>query len=197
MTSDMSSMIIPKSDQANADDFLAGPRTIKITRIELRPGTEQPCSIFFEGDNNKPYKPCKSMMRVMVNCWGADAKAYTGRSMTLFCDPRVKWGGMAVGGIRISHMTDIDRDVTMALTETKQSRKPFTVRPLHVQIGPSRADLEAAARAAAERGGDAFRAFFKEIRAEDRAYLKPTIATYQEIATVADKSAQPAGGAEP
>ena len=25
-----------------------------------------------EGDNRKPYKPCKSMRRVMVHCWGAD-----------------------------------------------------------------------------------------------------------------------------
>jgi hypothetical protein len=28
--------------------------------------------------------------------------------MTLYCDPEVQFGGMKVGGIRISHMSDID-----------------------------------------------------------------------------------------
>jgi hypothetical protein len=119
----MRAVIIPKSDQINADDLLGGPITITISRVTIRPGTEQ-------GDNGKPYKPCKSMARVMVHCWGPDASAYTGRSMTLYCDPKVQWGGMAVGGIRISHLSHIPNAVTMALTATKGSRKPFTVKPL-------------------------------------------------------------------
>lgn len=127
---DMRAVIVPKSDQINADDLLGGPITITISRVTIRPGTEQPVSIHFEGDNGKPYKPCKSMARVMVHCWGPDASAYTGRSMTLYCDPKVQWGGMAVGGIRISHMSHIPGGVTMALTATKGSRKPFTVKPL-------------------------------------------------------------------
>lgn len=127
---DMRAVIIPKSDQINADDLLGGPMTIIVKEVSIRPGTEQPVSIHFDGDNNKPYKPCKSMARVMVHCWGADANQYVGRSMTLYCDPKVQWGGMAVGGIRISHMTDIKGTQVMALTATKGSRKPFTVNPL-------------------------------------------------------------------
>jgi hypothetical protein len=50
--------------------------------------------------------------------------------MTLYCDPKVMFGGVAVGGIRISHMTHIDRDVTVALTTTRSQRRPFTVKPL-------------------------------------------------------------------
>ena len=130
--SDMNAVIIPKSDQLNADDLIAGPITIKIASVTIRPGTEQPISIHYEGDKGKPYKACKSMCRVMVTAWGADSKLYTGRSMTLYRDASVKWGGMEVGGIRISHMSDIDSAITMALTMTKASRKPFTVRPLAV-----------------------------------------------------------------
>ncbi len=44
---------------------------------------------------------------------------------------------MAVGGIRISHMSDIAEPITMALTATKGSRKPFTVRPLKNSVPPS------------------------------------------------------------
>lgn len=127
--SDMSAVIIPKSDQLNSDDLIAGPITITITEVTIKAG-EQPVAISYEGDNGKPYKPCKGMCRVMVNAWGADSKQYVGRSMTLFREPTVKWGGLEVGGIQISHLTDIKAPLTMALTATRGSRKPFTVRPL-------------------------------------------------------------------
>ena len=130
--SDMHQTIIPKSDQLNADDLIGRNLTIKITGVDIKGGQEQPVSIHFDGDNGKPYKACKSMCRVMVNVWGPDSKKYIGRSMTLYRDPKVKWGGMDVGGIRISHMSDIAEEMTMALTVTRANRKPFTVRPIVV-----------------------------------------------------------------
>lgn len=130
---DMTQFIAPKSDQLNADDLIGGPRTITVTRVTGNEGNaEQPVNVFFDGDDGKPFRPCKSMRRVMVKLWGADASKYAGRSMTIFRDPKVKWGGMEVGGIRISHMTGIDKPETMALTETRSARKPYTVQPLKV-----------------------------------------------------------------
>ena len=70
------------------------------------------------------------MCRVMVTAWGADSKKYIGRSMTLYRDEKVKWAGMEVGGIRVSHMSDIDSAMTMALTVTRANKKPFTVKPI-------------------------------------------------------------------
>jgi len=133
---DMSLVIIPKSDQISADDFISGPQTYRIEAVEIRPGTEQPVSVFLAGEE-RVWKPCKSMSRCLVAAWGPDAKAYIGRSVTLYRDPKVKWGGMEVGGIRISHMSDIDGPMTMALTATKGSRKPYTVKPLTVAPAPS------------------------------------------------------------
>lgn len=133
MMVDMSQTIAPKSDQLNADDLLAGPRTIVITRVVGCPSPEQPVAVHFEGDDNKPWKPCKSMRRVMVAVWGADASQYSGRSIRLYRDPSVLWGGMEVGGIRISHMSHMERDTTMALTATKKARKPYTVKVLTAQ----------------------------------------------------------------
>lgn len=127
---DMNVTIIPKSDQMNADDLIAGPRTITIREVKIAPGIEQPVGIYFHGDDGKPYLPCKSMRRVMVYVWGADASVYAGRSMTLYRDPSVTWGGMEVGGIRISHMSHLDRDTQVVLTATKKTRKPFRVSPL-------------------------------------------------------------------
>ena len=135
---DLSGTIAPKSDQLNADDLIVGPITIKVTKVELRAG-EQPIAVSFEGDGGKPYMPGKSMRRVMVRLWGPDGNAYIGRSMTIFRDEKVRFGGMAVGGIRISHMTDIPETTTMALTETRASRKPFTVHPLVIDAPPDKA----------------------------------------------------------
>lgn len=122
--------IIPKSDQLNSDDLIGRTMTVTITGVSFKSGDEQPVSISFDGDNGKPYKVCKSMRRVLVHVWGADAKEYVGRSMTLYRDPDVVFGGQKVGGIRISHMSHMDAPMTMALTATRLSRKPFTVRPL-------------------------------------------------------------------
>jgi hypothetical protein len=130
---DMAQFVAPKSDQLNADDLIAGPLTIRVTRVSANEGSpEQPINIFFDGDDNKPFRPCKSMRRVMIHCWGADAAQYVGRSMTLYRDPKVQFGGMQVGGIRISHMSHIDERKTMALTASKAKRAPFTVDPLAV-----------------------------------------------------------------
>ncbi len=127
---DMTSAIVPKSDQINADDLIGGPRTIRIIGVAISPGADQPVSIKFDDSAGKVWRPCKSMSRVLVAAWGPDANAYVGRSVTLYRDPNVKWGGMAVGGIRISHMTHIDKQLVLALTETKGKRAPFVVKPL-------------------------------------------------------------------
>jgi len=130
MNDDILSTIEPKSDQLNADDLLGG-RTITITIIDVTiiPG-DQPVSLHFEGDNAKPYKPGKSMRRVIVNAWGTDTKSWIGRRMRLYRDDKVIFGGVQVGGIRIAAMSHIKQSITMALTATRASRKPFTVEPL-------------------------------------------------------------------
>lgn len=128
--SDMTAVIQPKSDQMNSDDLMAGPRTIKITKVTLTPGSEQPCAVSFEGDQGKPWKPCKSMARVLVLVWGPDSKNYVGKSLTLYRDPDVKWGGMAVGGIRISHMSHMKSNAPLMLTVTRGKKAPYTVKPL-------------------------------------------------------------------
>jgi len=128
--SNMLSTVIPKSDQLNSDDLIGGQsKTVKVTKVEIVNG-DQPVAIHYEGDNGKPYKACKSMRRVLIHCWGGDAAQYVGRSMTLYCDPDVKFGGLAVGGIRISHLSHIRKEMTVMLTATRANRKPFTVKPL-------------------------------------------------------------------
>ena len=134
--SDLAATIAPKSDQLNADDLIAGPITITITEVKVKPGDEQPASIYFEGDNGKPFKACKSMRRLLVMLWGPKSDAYRGRGLTLYRDPSVRFGNDEVGGIRISHMSHIDGPKTVALTATRGRRKPYTVKPLETRTPP-------------------------------------------------------------
>ena len=150
---DMRAAIEPKSDQLNTDDLIGGPRTIRVTKVTISPG-EQPVSVHFEGDGGKPWKPCKSMSRVLVAAWGPDAAAYTGRSVTLYRDPSVRWGGMDVGGIRVSHLSHIERDMVMALTVTRGKKAAYTVKvlaqsPAASDVSPQLAELIAKYQSAA------------------------------------------------
>lgn len=141
----MLATIVPKSDQLNSDDLIGQDRTITVSRVTMDTSSEQPVSLYFEGDNGKPYKPGKSMRRVLVNAWGADASAYAGRSLTIYRDPDVKFGGMDVGGIRISHMSHIQKQLVMALTTTRGTKKPFVVKPLKMEAPlPPKEDKAAA-----------------------------------------------------
>lgn len=129
---DISETVSPKSDQMNADDLITGPRTIKITRVTASSTPEQPVSVHYEGDNNKPFKPCKSMRRAMIALWGSKASEYVGKRLTLYRDESVKWGGIEIGGIRISH-ADIAADQMIAITESRAKRKPTLIRKLEAE----------------------------------------------------------------
>lgn len=191
---DLRKTIVPKSDQMNADDLIAGPITITITKVSVSLESEQPASLFFEGDGGKPFKPCKSMRRVLVIAWGPDANTFVGRSLTLYREPGVRFGGMAVGGIRISHMSHIDKPITMALMETKAKRAPFTVKPL-AQTPPSTGrDLPSEADAAANAGSDAYKAFWLSLDPTQREWLKPAHEARKATAkAIDDAQATPTG----
>ena len=126
---DMSDSIVPRSDQQNFDDYLAGPRTVTVEKV-TRGSAEQPIDIHLVEYPGRPYKPSKSMRRVLVHSWGPDASQYVGRRLRLYGDPDVKFGGQTVGGIKISHLSHIDRKMTISLTATRGKRAPHVVEPL-------------------------------------------------------------------
>ena len=108
--------VIAKSDQLNADDLIGGPITVTVTSVS-RGNSEQPVVIGITGQ--RPYKPCKSMRRVLITAWGDDGRVWVGRLMTLYCDPDVMFGGVKVGGIRISHLSHIDSDLIVGMNIKK------------------------------------------------------------------------------
>ena len=197
----VASTIAPKSDQMNSDDLIGGPRTIKVTRVSLLDG-EQPVGINFEGDGGKPFKPCKSMRRVLVQIWGSDGNAYAGRSMTLYRDEDVQFGGMKVGGIRISHMSHIDGQRTLALTATRGNKKPFVVKPLPDTASTSRSsepdhsieDARGWLTDAADKGSDALKRLWStKAMAPFRDALTGELDDFKSTAAKNDRAPEPQG----
>mgnify|MGYP006949695015 CR=1 FL=1 len=125
--------IIPKSDQLNSEQLLGSPMTIRVSGVS-RGNAEQPIIINYDGDNGRPYKPCKSMRKVLIFAWGEDGNQWIGKSMTVFCDQNVKWAGEKVGGIRISHLSDIERDISVALTATRGRKDTHIIKKLVIAV---------------------------------------------------------------
>ena len=126
---DITESLAANSAQQNYDEYLAGPKTVTVA--EVTQGTvEQPVNVELVEFPGKPFKPAKSVRRVLAAAWGTDASKWTGRRLTIYGDPSVRYGGKEVGGLRVSHVSHIDKPITVALTVTRGKRAPFTVQPL-------------------------------------------------------------------
>lgn len=133
---DLDKMIIAKTDQLTADDLLSGPRTIRITKVKGNETDDQPVSIFFEGDDGKPFKPCKTVRRVLRWIWGRDASKFVGHSLTIYRDEEVSFGGLKVGGIRVSHASHIEHEMIVPVQAKKGRKAPVRVKPLKAEPVP-------------------------------------------------------------
>lgn len=140
--SNLNSTIVPKSDQLNADELVGGARTIRITDVRVIDSTEQPVSIFFEGDEGRPFKPSKTVRKILIKGWGEDGRKWVGRYMTIYNEPTVKWAGVEVGGIRVSHMSNIEGTMRVSVNATKGKKGEHFVRPLEVPQESPSATLE-------------------------------------------------------
>lgn len=129
---DVSFALEAKSDQLNAVDIMGCEPVIRIRDVVVRKG-DQPVSVYFEGDNNRPWKPSKGMLRILAGAWGRDSKQWIGKHAKLYFEPTVRYAGQEVGGIRIRALSDIDpRGLTFALTISRQKREPYVVPLLDV-----------------------------------------------------------------
>lgn len=127
---DVTEAIAPRSDQMNAEDLLTGPRTFTVASVH-EGNHEQPVNIVLrEFPEGRPFRPSKSMLRVLSNAWGKQTDNWVGKRLTLYRDPEVTFGRDKVGGIRISHLSHIDKPLELWLTKTRGKRAPFTVQPL-------------------------------------------------------------------
>ena len=118
----------PRSDQWNADDFVGGPRTFTVAGVKDG-AAEQKYDIVLEGEA-RAWRPPLTMLRVLIAAWGDDSDAWTGRRVTLYQDPTIRFGRDTVGGIRISHLSHLDKPLQIKVTATRGKRETVSVQPL-------------------------------------------------------------------
>ena len=129
---DVTPFLTAKSDQLNADDLVGGPITVRVISARITGGTEQPVTVEIDG-GHRPWKPCKTTMRVLAALWGSAPSAWVGRTIRLYRDPTVKYGGVEVGGIRISGMSHIDGPKKITLAASKKSKVEHRIDVLRAE----------------------------------------------------------------
>ena len=126
---DISDSLAANSNQQNYDEYLAGPKTVTVSEVK-KGSAEQPVEVHLVEFPGKPFKPAKTVRRLLAKVWGTDASQWAGRRLTIYGDPDVRYGGKAVGGLRVSHVSHIDKPVDVLLTESRGKKRSHTVHPL-------------------------------------------------------------------
>ena len=174
---DITDSLAAKSDQLNSLDLVSGPVTVTIK--EVRKGSaDQPFDFHLTEMPGRPYRPSKGMRRVIAAGWGPEASTYTGRQLTLYHEPTVTWAGEEIGGIRISHMSHLDKPLKTSLVLAKTKRIPFTVQPL-VESTPDATPAQrepAVEEIAACTDTETLRAMWKAAGIERQALIKARVA---------------------
>jgi hypothetical protein len=112
--------------------------------------------------------------------------------MTVYNDPQVKFGGAEVGGIRISHLSDIDRPIQVSLTATRGKKALHRIDPMKVDTGPALADVLAAiAKANNKATMSAAKALVAQLKNEKDTSI--AVAAYNARAAELRKTAATAG----
>jgi len=124
--------IVPKSDQLNADDLVAGPLDGVIASVSRNASPEQPMSIHLVG-YDRPYKPCKGMRRLLLDLWGDTAAEWKGRRIRIYRNQDVTWAGEAVGGIRIDGLSHIQGNASVPVTVSRGKKLKQRVEKLAVE----------------------------------------------------------------
>ena len=169
---DISETLAPNSDQMDAVDLLGAARTFTISGVS-RGSAEQPVNIDL-AEFPRPWRPGKSMRRVLAACWGTDASAYVGRRVELFCDPTVEFGGAKVGGIRVRALSHIDKPPQVPLLIKRGKSAMYTVGVLPDAPAPAPALTDAEIDAATTTGE--LRAMWPSANPDQRARIEARVA---------------------
>ena len=80
-----------------------------------------------------PFKPCKTVRRILIKGWGDNGHEWVGKSLKLYNDPSVKWAGVAIGGIRVSHMSHITQPFEVTLNASAKHKMKHSIQPLQIE----------------------------------------------------------------
>lgn len=118
-----------RTDQWNAEDFIGGPRTFTIAAVKAGKAEQKYDIELVEGEG-RVWRPPLTVLRLLIAAWTNDASQWVGKRATLYLDPTIRFGKEVVGGIRVSHLSGIEKALTVNLSVSRGKRSPITVQPL-------------------------------------------------------------------
>mgnify|MGYP000231598174 CR=1 FL=1 len=127
-----------RSDQLNADDFVTGPRVYTIAGAK-KGAAEQPFDIELTESPGRVWRPPITVRKILIGVWGDETAKWVGRRVELYRDDSVTFGPEAVGGIRVSKMSDLptgDRPYSVKLLSKRGKRTEYVVEPLPAAAPP-------------------------------------------------------------
>jgi len=131
---DLSGTIKSNADQLNVDDMVTGPMMIQVEGVTLNNDPKQPIKIFYYGCENKPFKPCLTVRRMLIALWGKDGNQWANRWMNLYVDASVSYGKQKnIGGIRVDALSHINSTATISLTVRRGVKQHFTIQPINLE----------------------------------------------------------------
>jgi len=130
-----------KSDRLNYEDFIMGPQDFTIDRLGKKMDQGQPrLLMFFAGREDTPYWPSKGMVKCLSSPegWGeSEFSEWVGRKVRLFGEPTVVYAGKEIGGIQISHISDIPAAYSTKITLRRGMRIDYMIEPLTEAMYPA------------------------------------------------------------
>ena len=130
---DLSGTIKAKSDQLNVDDMVTGPIMVQVEGVKLMNDPKQSVHIYYYGCENKPFKPCLTVRRILIALWGKDGNQWANRWMNLYVDAAVDFGKQKnIGGIRVDAVSHIASAATISLTVRRGMKQHFTIKPINL-----------------------------------------------------------------
>lgn len=130
---DAREFMVIKSDQMNYEDFISGPQAFIITKLGRKMDKGEPrLMVYLSGREKTPWIPSKGMVKCLSNIsgWGPNLKDWIGRSITLFGEPTVMFGGKELGGIRVSHISHIEEQYVTKISERRGVRTDYLIKPM-------------------------------------------------------------------
>lgn len=132
-------LIVQKNtDQLNYEDFLGGAQRIVTIKGVEKGRKEAQYDIAIEEDA-RFWRPPATILKLLVLAYGDETDNWVGKRANLFGDPDVKMKGVKVGGIRVSHLSHLDKPLVESLTVTRGQSAVFTIQPLPDSVAPKQA----------------------------------------------------------
>jgi hypothetical protein len=180
---DITETLMPASDQLDAIELVSGPRTFEVERVS-QGSSEQPVQVHLV-DFPRPWRPGKSMRRVLAAGWGNDAGRWVGHKVELYFEPEVSFGKEKPGGTRIKRMSHIDGPLSVPLLVSRGKSATYVVEPLTESDPPSAEDW--AAKIAASDSIVELRQWWQIATAANRKLIEKRVKTIEAAALGGDE----------